>query len=418
MSNLFDIDNWREIGATLARNKTRTFLTAFGIFWGTAMLALLWGTGSGMQRMMMSNFEGFATNSCIFFPNRTTMPYKGYRKGTGWGLNTDDVINLRRRVPDLEIISPIINTEATFKHKDKTFSGTIQGLEPNYLQANNPVITSGRFITDYDVANMSRVCVIGENIATSLFPNIDPLGQTVEVNNVSYRVVGTVKQKSDMSFGGRMEDSMVIPISTFRTAYNMGNHINFVFLVARDGVSPTNLKDQIFTTVRLNHPIIHPDDDDAFQFFDISEIFGQISSVFTAFDFLVLFVGLSSLIAGVIGVGNIMWIVVKERTQEFGVRRAIGAKPRTLLVQILSESAVLTVIAGIAGICFAVGVLGILGPSISAQVPAGEGLNFFQISFNEAVWILILFLVLGGAAGIIPALKAMKIKPIEALNDR
>ncbi len=415
--SIFDIDNWREIGATLARNKTRTFLTAFGIFWGTAMLSLLWGVGDGFKYMLFSNFEGFASNSALVTSWRTTKPYKGYRKGTWWSVTTDDVMNLRRRVPELTVVSPIINRSASYRYKDKTYEGTLQGMEPNYTKFSEPVITSGRFLSDYDVANNSKVCVVGDNIASTLFVGVDPLGKNIDINNVSYRVVGTVKQRSDVTFGARLDESVLLPISTMRTAYNNGNRVDFIALVAQDGTAPGDLKDQIFQTLRQNHPLIHPEDTESVRFFDISEMFGQVTSIFSAFDFLLLFVGLSSLIAGVIGVGNIMWIVVKERTQEFGVRRAIGAKPRSILVQILSESAVLTTIAGVAGICFAVGVLELVTYGISAANP-DLATDRFQLSFGTAVTILFLFLVLGGLAGMIPAYRAMKIKPIEALNDK
>ncbi len=418
MSNIFDIDNWREIGATLARNKTRTFLTAFGIFWGTAMLALLWGAGTGIKGMLYSNFEGFATNCAGLGSGRTTKPYKGFRKGTTWVLNTDDILNLRRNIPELAIVSPMYNTTGTFKSKNKTSTGQVQGLEPNYVDVLAPDILSGRFINDFDNANSSRVCVVGKNVASTLFVDVDPLGQTVQIDNVTFRVVGTVKQKNDVSLMGRIDDAIIIPLSTMRSAYNLGNKVGFAMLVAKDGVAPGSLKEEIFSTIRKNHPMIHPEDEDCFFFFDLSEMIGQMTSVFTAFDFLLLFVGLSSLIAGIIGVGNIMWIVVKERTQEFGVRRAIGAKPTTIMWQILCESTVLTTVAGMAGICFGVFLLETIGPALTASMEMGHSDNFFFLSFWEAVTILVLFLVLGGAAGMIPAFRAMKIKPIEALNDK
>ncbi len=414
---MFDFDNWKEIGATLARNKTRTFLTAFGIFWGTAMLAILWGGGQGLRGLMMHNFEGFASNSALIFPAATNKPYKGYRKGNRWTLNTDDVQNIRNGVPELEIVSPLISIGTTIKHNDKTYSSQIQGMEPNFMDVLNPVVTEGRFINDYDIANEEKITVIGKNVAEKLFPGTSPLGQFVEIDNVNYRVVGVAMQKSEVSFNGRLDDNVCVPISSMRIAYNTGKTIHFLIMVAKDGYSPSDLRPQIFQMIRKNHPL-HPDDKEALSFMDVSEMFEQIGGLFSAIDIMLLFVGFSSLIAGVIGVGNIMWIVVKERTKEFGIRRAIGAKPVTIMVQILSESAALTTVAGLLGICFAVGLLQMasMGISQGTEIPVEE--LHFQLSLSTAIVILALFLLLGSAAGLIPALKAMQIKPIEAMNDK
>lgn len=414
MISFFDIDNWKEISTTLARNKTRTFLTAFGIFWGTTMLTLLWGGGQGFQRMLRMNFEGFASNSAILVPNRTTMPYKGYKKGMVWNLTTSDVENIRRLIPELDIVSPMVSRSATIKYSDRSKSGPIQCLEPNIMQVLNPIILSGRFINETDISRGDKVCVLGENVAKALFGNDSPLGQFVEADNVFYRVVGTIKQRNEMTLNGRFENSMVIPLSTGQRTYNIGNKVNMLAMVAKYGHTPSEVQDKIFRTIRINHPL-NPNDKDSFFFMDVSEIFEQIDNVLTGVDILLLFVGMSSLIAGIIGVGNIMWIVVKERTKEFGIRRALGAKPRTIMLQILSESALLTLVAGMAGICFTVLILGVATPIIDQS--SGMDVDF-QLSFNGAITTMALFLILGGLAGAIPAVKAMKIKPIEALNDK
>lgn len=409
-----DLDNWKEITATLARNKTRTFLTAFGIFWGTAMLALLWGSSQGLQQMIRMNFDGFASNSAILFPQRTTMPYKGYQKGMSWRLTTVDVENICNIVPELQVVSPIITNNTVFKYKDRKSGGNIQGLEPNFMDVMNPIITQGRFINAADIAKKAKVCVIGVNVAKNFFGNDNPIGQFVEADNVYYRVVGVVKQRNEININGRLDDSMVLPLTTVQSTYNIGNKVDFLALIAREGYTPTQLRPKIYRALRVSHPL-HPNDENNMFFMDISEEFAKVDNVFTGVDVLILFVGLSSLIAGIIGVGNIMWIIVKERTQEFGIRRAIGAKPSNIMKQILAESAILTLIAGMGGICFSVLILGVATPMIAQSSEMDVS---FQLTFVGAVMIMILFLTLGTAAGAIPAVKAMKIKPIEALNDK
>lgn len=411
---IFDIDNWREIGATLSRNKTRTFLTAFGIFWGTAMLALLWGGSHGLQNLLGVNFDGVAANSVLVMPGRTSKPYKGYRKGMYWQMSVTDINNLTRAIPAIKTISPLSQTATTYRHGTQTKTGAVQGVDASFYSALPPIMTSGRFINSYDCLGDRKVAVIGDNVAKELFLGTDPIGQYVEMDNIHYRVVGTMKSRNkNISFSGTStEDAVLIPISTYRRAYNSGDKFNFMMVVFKDGHKPSDSKKDIMRVLSNNHPFA-PDDDAAVGFWDMSEMFEMVGNLFTGIDVLLLFVGFSSLLAGIIGVGNIMWIVVKERTKEFGIRRAIGATPRDILVQILSESAVLTVVAGLAGICFAVGILAVL-----SGLNIGETAANFQLKFSEAMVILVIFIVLGAAAGTVPALKAMRIKPVEAMNDK
>lgn len=413
---LFDTDNWREIGASLARNKTRTFLTAFGIFWGVLMLSLLWGAGQGVKRMLYSNFDGFATNSAIVYANRTTMPYKGFNRGWWWAITTDDVDAIRRNVPELETVTSIMSRSTTITYKDKSESASIAGVEPNYTKALTPKILQGRFINEADVSQVSRVCVLGESLAKRLFSGADAVGKVVNINNVYYRVVGVCTQSSEIGIPDRIDESIFAPITTTRTVYNYRNFCDFLLIVADKDHKPGPLKEEILKNIRKGHPI-HPDDTEAIGFQDISEMFDQVSTIFVGLDILIFFVGFSSLLAGVIGVGNIMWVIVKERTKEFGVRRAIGAKPSSILKQILSESAVLTAVAGMLAVVVSVLILQVATTLIGEMAPGNIAVNF-QLSFGEAIVILLLFLVLGMLAGSIPAIKAMRIKPIEALNDK
>ncbi len=414
MLPIFDIDNWREIGATLSRNKTRTLLTAFGIFWGTAMLTLLWGGSHGLRGLMGANFDGVAANSLMVMPSRTTVPYKGFRKGMRWNLDRTDLQNILASVPGIEAASPMLQRSTTYRYNTRSKTGAVQGVEPGFAVAMPPVISAGRFINDTDVAGDRKVAVIGENVANDLFRGDDPIGKFVEIDNIHYRVVGVMRARSrNINFSGTdPEDAVYIPLSTMGRAYNYGDKFGFMMLVFKDGYKPGDYKESIMRTLRQNHPI-SPDDDAAVMFWDMSEMFEMVGKVFTGIDVLLLFVGFSSLLAGIIGVGNIMWIVVKERTKEFGIRRAIGATPRSILWQILSESAVLTVIAGLAGVCFAVAILGLVSAAGIGDAPVS-----FQISFGESLTILALFIVLGAGAGAIPAFKAMSIKPVEAMNDK
>lgn len=410
---VFDIDNWKEISATLSRNKTRTFLTAFGIFWGTSMLAMLWGGAQGLQDLLKDNFRGFATNSAVMWTQRTTMPYKGYEKGRSWDMTVDDIDIIRSSSPEIDALSATASRNATMKYGTKSYSNSIQGVESNYVEVVTPEIIEGRFINEADVRGDKKVCVIGKRAAAELFGMDSPIGKFVEVNNMYYKVVGVGGSQSDIRFNVDLNECIIIPLSTMRRAYNLGNVIEEFIFKMNDGYSPSDVKKHIFSVLRQRH-LLHPADERAFGYFDISEQFKTVDNLFTGVNVLALFVGLGSLLAGIIGIGNIMWIIVKERTQEIGIRRAIGAKPRDIIVQILSEGVVLTSVAGMAGICFAVLVL-----FVAAKATAKPDAVFgFQLSFAHALIILATFLILGTLAGLIPSVKAMRIKPIEALNDK
>ncbi len=387
---IFDIENWREIGTTLAQNKTRTFMTAFGIFWGTAILALLIGGSQGLKSFMSRNFEGFATNVAIVSPGRTTKSYAGFNKGMSLELNLQDVINIRNAVPQIDNSSAVIFLWANAIYGQKKSSTQLTGVETGYDKIFTPIMYEGRFLNEADNANSRKVCVVGKKIADELF------GQTSEV-----------------SIGAKMDNSVFIPYNSMRGSYNLGNKVHIFMMTLKSGYSPGDYEKIVRRQVINNHPIA-PDDEGAVDYFDISEQFKIVDNVFLGITLLALFVGVGTLLSGIIGVGNIMWIIVRERTHEIGIRRAIGAKPRDIIIQILSESMVLTSIAGIAGICFATIILG--GAEMASQNPRGT-LNF-QLSFEDAISILVTFLILGTAAGLIPAIKAMKIKPIEALNDK
>lgn len=411
---IFTLENWREIGATLSRNKTRTLLTAFGIFWGTAMLAMLWGGAHGLEGLMMRNFSGFTTNMAAVIPGSRSIPYKGFQKGSSYSMTMSDVELIRRTAPAIDHSSAITATSATAVYGTKTTQGQVIGIEPDYPNIMTPVIDAGRFINEADERDSRKVVVVGRNRASALFGNDEPVGKYISLGGVYFRVIGVAAQLSEASIAGKIDDSFIIPASTLRLTYNLGDKIHFFVFSAPQGHSPMENKETIVKVLSNAHALA-PADESAVWFMDVSEQFAQVDGLFLGIGILALFVGLGSLMAGVIGVGNIMWIIVKERTHEFGVRRAIGAKPADITVQVLSESVLLTLVAGIAGVAFATIVLG-LADMLTADPILGKA--GFEISFATAVAIVVAFFILGSAAGTLPAVKAMKIKPIEAIRDK
>lgn len=411
---IFDPENWREIGATLARNKTRTFLTAFGIFWGTAMLAMLYGGAQGFEGIMRRDFAGFATNLGAAFSGTRSVSYKGFNKGSWWSMTIQDVEAIQRVAPAIEYSTEVNQRSATGAYGSKSKASTAMGVGGEYSKIMIPVMYEGRFINSSDVAGSRKVVVIGRNLGTELFGSESPIGKYITLNGIFFKVVGVAGQIAEGSIGGRIDDSYILPSSTMRRAFNMGNNVGFFLYTAPHGKKPSDNEAVIRRILSAAHSF-SPEDERAVGFMDLSEMFKTVDALFMGISLLALFVGLGSLMAGVIGVGNIMWIVVKERTHEFGIRRAVGAKPIDITVQVLSESILLTIVAGTAGVCLAAVVLG-----IADQVTADPnlGLAGFELPFGTAIGIVLTFFVLGSAAGTLPAIKAMKIKPIEALNDK
>lgn len=411
---IFQPENWREIAATLSRNKTRTFLTAFGIFWGTAMLAMLVGGADGFKGMMSRNFAGLATNMGGMGSNSRSISYMGFNKGSYWNLTTEDVEDIRRIAPAIEYSSAMNGRSVTGVYSTRSKAAQAMGIEPDYAKIMLPRIYEGRFINARDCSENRKVVVLGRNIATELFGNESPIGKRVSLNGVYFTCIGVAGQLGEASIMGRIDDSYTIPGTTLRQAFNQGNVIGFFIYTAPEGHKPSENEMPIRRFLSGRHAI-HPDDSRAFWFMDMSEMFEMVNGLFLGIAILAGFVGAGSLLAGVIGVGNIMWIIVKERTHEFGVRRAIGAKPLDITVQVLSESVLLTLVAGTAGVCFATIVLGI-ADYFTADPALGKA--GFEISFGGALAIVATFFVLGSAAGTLPAVKAMRIKPIEALRDK
>lgn len=410
---IFDIDNWREIGTTLAQNKTRTFMTAFGIFWGTAILAMLIGGSKGLKNFMGRNFEGFATNVAIVFPGRTTKAYAGFNKGREIELDIQDAANIRRAIPEIDKSSVVYNLWANALYGQNTSNAMLTGVESEYDKIFTPKMFEGRFINEADNNRLRKVCVVGKKVADELFGSESGIGKEISLNGIYYLVIGIAGQTSEIRMGAELDESVIIPYNSMRANYNLGSKIGIFMMTLESGYSPGDYKDTVKRIVSRNHSFAQ-DDDGAMSFFDISEQFKMVDNVFFGISLLALIVGVGTLLSGIVGVGNIMWIIVRERTHEIGIRRAIGAKPRDIIIQILSESMVLTSIAGITGICIAIILL-----AIAENIFADEqGVIAFQLSFIQAIYILITFLILGSLAGLIPSIKAMKIKPIEALTQK
>lgn len=409
-----DLDTCEEILLTITRNKTRSLLTAFGVFWGIFMLVALIGGGQGLQDKMKKNFEGFATNSGFLAAERTGEAYKGFRKGRWWDLEMTDITRLRSQVEGIEVITPsVARWGSTAVYEDKKYDCSVKGLYPDYLHIEAYNLTYGRFINEVDIQEARKVCVIGKRIYESLFqPGEDPCGKYVRVDGIYYQVIGMSSSEGDINIQGQASEAITLPFTTMQQTYHLGGRIHVICFIAKPGVKVSDLQPEMEQVVKAAH-YISPDDKQAVMCLNAEAMFSMVDNLFIGIKILIWMVGLGTLLAGAIGVSNIMMVTVKERTTEIGIRRAIGARPQDILQQILSESMVLTTIAGMCGISFAVLVLQVV--EMGANSDGGDAR--FQVTFGLAVGTCALLIALGMLAGLAPAYRAMAIKPIEAIRD-
>ena len=410
-----DLDTYHELLQTLLRNKTRSFLTGFGVFWGVFMLVALMGGGAGMKELLNNNFAGFATNSAIIFEQQTTKPYHGFRKGRWWTLTTGDMDRLREQVPQLDVISPIASKWGVQAvNGDNKFNSNVKGLLPEYAKVEAPTLYYGRYINDMDIAQQRKVCVIGKRVYKTLFPKGgDPCGQMIRLDSAYYTVIGVDYKESDMNINGTSDEAIVIPLSLMQRAFNMGQSIDLIAITARPGVAISDITPRIREVIARGHDI-DPTDEKAVTVFNTEVLFGLLDSLFSGVDLLIWLVGIGTLLAGAIGVSNIMMVTVKERTTEIGIRRAIGATPRVILSQIISESILLTAVSGMSGIVFAVLILQMMEMGFTED---GIVKSHFQVSFWTAIGAAVLLAALGVLAGLAPAGRAMSIKPVDAMRE-
>ena len=417
MKPLFDTDTFREILDSILRNRSRSLLTGFGVFWGVFMLMLLTGGGQGLKQLLVQNFEGFAQNACIVATNATTKPYKGFKKGRAWNLEYADVDRLKAMVPELETVSPSVSLWGKTVTRDEHTASraVVKGTRADYANIETPKIKYGRWLNDADNLQERKVCVIGKRVYEELFPEGgSPLGERISIDGSYYTVIGVDwRDSGGISINGRSSDAVTIPINQARRAYNLGNTVHLLCFTAKEGVTMSDITPRVREIIARQH-FIAPEDEQAMFLLNTQLIFGIVDNLFKGINFLIWLIGLGTLLAGVIGVSNIMMVSVKERTTEIGIRRAIGATPRQILGQIISESIVLTLVAGMLGIVFSVLILA--GVEL-AMTTDGILKAPFQVPFSTAVLAALLLTVLGVLAGLMPALRAMQIKPVDAMRD-
>lgn len=414
---MFDLDKWQEITAALKKNKLRTFLTGLGVMFGILILVTLLGIGRGFQNNIQSSLGNFATNSTVFWVERTTKAYKGLPRNRFYRFTNDDLLALKQGIPELEHIAPDINgwsggaTHNTFRNEKKG-NFRIKGTSPEMNMVNPVEVISGRFINENDLKEFRKVITIGPRVKELMFEeDEDPIGQYLKVNGIFFKIIGEIKPLSNNM--GNRDDIIQLPYTTLQQLYNYGDKFYVFLATAKVGESVAELEDKIFEILARRHSI-HPEDTQAIGHFNIAKIFNKIFGLFNSIGFLFWVIGFGVLITGVIGVSNIMHVVVKERTKELGIKRAIGAKPALVVGQIINESVFLTSFAGFWGLVFGVVIVELIGKATEGS-PNPQILNPY-VDINVAFIALGVLVFFGVLAGLLPAQRAIKIKPVDALR--
>ena len=417
---MFNRDRWREILEVLTTNWFRTLLTAFGVFWGIFILIILLAVGNGLETGVKLDFGNTATNTIFMWSQTVSKPYKGLPKGRRYNFKINDVQSIRENVDHLRFISPR-NQLGGFRGVDNVVRGihtggfNVYGDYPEIIKQEPMQITSGRFINYADINEKRKIAIIGNSVKKALYDGGEnPIGTFIKIRGINFMVVGTYEKESGGGDKEEEESEIYVPFTSFSQAFNMGDRVGWMAITAEDSYPITSFKENIFTVIKQNHRI-HPDDERAVGHSDLFEEFSRVVRLFSALNLVAYFVGILVLLSGIIGVSNIMLIVVKERTKEIGIRRALGEKPWSIRLQILMESIFLTIISGMCGIIVAT--LVIFG--INSLLEANGPVDLFSnptINISVVVTALMILIVSGLLAGLIPAQSAIKVRPVEAIR--
>ncbi len=419
---MLDFDLWKEILSALKKNRMRSFMTAFGVFWGIFMLIIMSGAGKALENGVMDGIKAFASNSAFFWTEPTSKPYEGFQRGRRWDYKNTDIEYIRTNLKDIEYIAPKLfgtnnnSGDNTIRGK-KTGAFNISGDYPEFFKIDPWTPIKGRLLNQIDILQNRKVCIIGERVVEVMFDkDEDPIGEYLKINGVYFQVVGVVHAETRVNFNGnRKEENIMIPFTTMQQTYNFGDVVHFFAVTSVPGVPVSKVETRLKELLKDRHHIA-PDDVQAIGSFNIEVEWVKYMGLFNGIQILTWIVGIGTLFAGIIGVSNIMLVIIKERTQEIGIQRAIGATPGKVITHIVAESVFLTVIAGYIGLALGVGILELLNMALDS---GGTDIFFRrpEISFNMAVSALTVLVFAGIGAGMIPARRAVKIKPIDALRD-
>ncbi len=416
---MFDIDRWQEIFHSIRKHRLRTLLTAFGVFWGIFMLAVLLGAGSGLENGVTRNFD-VAKNAIFIWTQRTSVPYKGMQPGRFIQLDNGDMDAIREQVPEVGALNPrlMIRGSYTIERGNESASFSVTGDTPDMSAVRPLLMTAGRFLNGTDLVEKRKVAVIGARVLEVLFKDgADPIGEFIQIKGVPFRVIGVFGSRRTNSEDAAQDlQTIYIPISTLQITFSRANEIDYIACVPQPGVAAAVVEEKILALLKQRH-LVAPEDQRAFGAENVEQEFREVQNLFIGIRGFSWLVAIGTIIAGAVGVGNIMAIIVKERTKEIGIRKSLGATPWSIVSMILQEALIITGLAGYAGL--AAGCATIAGISYALKQLGMES-EFFanpEINLGTAVTAIVVLTASGLIAGLVPGLRAASVNPVVALRD-
>lgn len=419
---MFDLDKWEEIWLTMMRHKLRTVLTSFGVFWGIFMLVIMLGAGNGLQNGAMQNFD-IAKNAVFVWTEPTTVPFAGFDAGRQIEMTNEDS-NALSRLAEVKTISPRLQVANRFGDQalsivrgDESVAFNIMGDYPEFLEIKPYILEEGRFINQLDMDGNRKVAVIGLRVRDELFePDEQVIGEYIRIGGVPFKVVGVFNTRVMGEQAIQELQTLHLPLTTAQRTFNMGTRVTWFGFVPADGVTALDTEDAVKDLLRARHRI-SPDDRAALAGFNVEQEFREMQGIFSGINSFSWFVAIGTIIAGMVGVGNIMLIIVKERTKEIGIRKSVGAKPISIVTMIVLEALVISSVAGYLGLVSGVAVIEGIALMIEKFGMQNDFFTNPEIDFGVAISAIGVLVISGILAGLIPGIMAARVNPVLALRD-
>jgi len=415
--HIFDRDTWQEIMGTIRKHKLRTGLTALGVFWGIFMLVFVLGMGKGLENGVFRGFGDRAKNVMYVWPERTSQPYKGFQPGRRPQLRLEDITAIRQNIPDVQFIAPRLSMgNAPVYYKDIGDSYEIRGELQDMIRIEALQLHQGRYINERDISDSRKVAILGKRTAEVLFGEENCIGKYIRIKGVEFRVVGVFGPMQVKPWTERDLEAIVIPLTAMYRTFGTGERVDYFVCSAAPDVLVSSIEPQVKGLLKKRHNVA-PDDPQGIGGFNLEAEYRSVVRLFGGIEAFLWFVGIGTLLAGIVGVGNIMLITVKERTKEIGIRKALGAPPRSIINMILAESILITSLSGYVGLIAGTFVIG--GINYLMMANNLEPDNFYnpQVNLTIGLGAIMLLILAGALAGLIPALQAAGVNPVIALKD-
>ena len=415
---MFSIDQWKEIYLSIKQHKLRTFLTGFGVFWGIFLLLLLMGLGRGFEKGFARQFAHHVSNCFFAWGQKTSLPYQGMNPGRRIRLTNTDLEAIREQIPGIQYLSgsTFLNGEFTVNFGQTRGSFEILGSMPDLKVIESITMDAGRYINQLDYTQKRKIAIIGRNVKQVLFGNHRPLGEYIQINGVYFKVAGVFNRIIQGESGSDPTACIYIPVSTLQQTFKLENTIHWVGVGVYEDFQVQEIEEKTVALLKQRHHV-SPQDRSGIMSYNSGKQFNTVKSLFKAINIFVWIVGIGTLTAGIVGVSNIMLIIVKEKTREIGIRKAVGATPFSIIKLILQESVIITFVSGYIGLVVGVFILQSIGYVMEKFQLHNDYFQNPEIDLTIALYALALLVITGLFAGLMPAYRAASINPIEALRN-